>query len=194
MSLSNAFRPPFPFLLILFLLTGLGLSAAPATGLAAEPGAATPPAKEMGKETLAIFPFSYSEGMPRPPVVDEAHEKRLALMTETLRKAMADSGRYDLVSVSERAKAGESVSPQAAGVPAAECVSCALDAAKAAGAKLAMIGEVRKMTAIVFGVTVSTYDVASGKAIARDHVDVSGDSDTIWRKGVEWLVRNRLLK
>jgi hypothetical protein len=191
MSLSNAFRPPFPFLLvILLLLTGLGLSGASAPGLAAEPAAATPPAKE----TLAVFPFSYTEGRPQPPVLDEAHKKRLALMTERLRKAMADSGRYDLVSVSGMPKAAEPVSPQAAGVPAAECVSCALETASAAGAKLAMIGEVRKMTAIVFGVSVSTYDVASGKQIASDHVDVSGDDDTIWRKGVEWLIRNRLLK
>jgi hypothetical protein len=194
MTFPNSVPAGFPFLLVMLLLTGLGLSGAPALGLAAEPAAATRPDKETGMESLAVFAFSYREPVPRPAALDEAHKKRLALMTETLRKAMADSGRYDLVSVSDQPKTEERVSPRLVGLPAAECVSCALDTAKAAGAKLAMIGEVEKVTAIVFTVTVSTYDVASGREIASNRVDVRGDDDAIWRKGVEWLIKNRLLK
>jgi hypothetical protein len=195
MTCPEAFRAPLPLLFLTLLLAVFSLAGAPAPGHAAEPAQAPQPAKETGAQTLAVFPFSYREAVPRPAAaLDEAHRKRLAAMTEQLRKALAKSDRYSLVSVSETPKTEEPASPRLVGVPAAECVSCALDSAKAAGAELAMIAEVEKVTAIVFAVTVSTYDVASGNEIAEHRVDVRGDDDATWRKGVEWLIRNRLLK
>jgi hypothetical protein len=52
---------------------------------------------------------------------------------------------------------------------------------------------VQKVSNLILNINIRVSEAASGKVIAAASADIRGNTDESWTRGVEWLVKNRLL-
>jgi hypothetical protein len=108
---------------------------------------------------------------------------RLGRLDQQLREALARSGRYAPVAVA--------TDP---GVPSWwTCDGCELDMARKAGAMVSVIGWVQKVSNLILNINIVMRDVGTGQRIAAGSVDIRGDTDESWTRGLAFLLRNRIL-
>lgn len=137
----------------------------------------------------AMFPFEYVDlGQAIPgsaPPADEA--ARLKLIGGLLAERLTASGVYIPVSL-------EGTQAAIAKAPALhDCQSCADDIARGAGAEIAVVGYVQKVSNLILNINIRVSDAQSGKVLSAASADIRGNTDESWTRGVEWLVKNRLL-
>jgi hypothetical protein len=139
-------------------------------------------------QKAAIFPFELIDvslqGEYVGPQADEA--KRLLLVTEELRSLFARDVGYEVVDLSglktEIDKSG----------PFHKCDGCEVDIARQAGAEVAMTGTVRKISNLVLVVHIYVRDVSSGMVNKVHRVELRGNTDETWLRGVRRLVREHV--
>jgi hypothetical protein len=149
-------------------------------------GLLLPPGAAAAAERVAVFD---------PVLVDtsgegrrEDQQRRLGLIGEELRRALAASGRYEVVDVAPvRARLAE-------GPPLHSCATCATDGAAALGAELALVTVVHKVSNLIISITLALREAApSGATRAVHSAEIRGNTDESWMRGLGWLLRNRLL-
>lgn len=137
----------------------------------------------------AIFPFEYVDLgqniQGSSPPADEA--ARLTLIGGVLADRLAASGAYAPIALSV-AQASIAKAP-----PLRDCQRCADDIASGAGAEIAVVGYVQKVSNLILNINIRVSEAASGKVLAAASADIRGNTDESWTRGVEWLVKNRLL-
>jgi hypothetical protein len=112
---------------------------------------------------------------------------RTALASAELRRLLAESGELQIVDLG----------PQAARIrdqlPLLKCNGCAEELAREAGADLAVRGIVQKTSNLILSFAIQIKDVRSGMTVRVGQVDIRGNTDETWLRGVRWVVKNRLL-
>lgn len=139
---------------------------------------------------LAVFDFelidSSLEGEMRGERADE--QARLGMISDLLRQMLADSGRYRILDLT----------PVKAEIAAAGylhgCNGCDARIAGGLGAERAVTGTVQKVSNLILNINLYEREVASGKLLRAMSVDIRGNTDRSWSRGVSYLVRNRFLK
>jgi hypothetical protein len=148
-----------------------------------------PQAGMAAARTAAVFPFEYidlGEGAGAKPPAAEA--ERLSLITGLLRDRLADSGLYSLADLAAATPAIEK-SPALK-----DCQRCAEEIARAAGAEIAVVGYVQKVSNLILNINITVSDAQTGRILAAGSADIRGNTDESWTRGVQWLVKNRLLE
>lgn len=74
------------------------------------------------------------------------------------------------------------------------CNGCELDAAQVVGAQFAAFGWVQKVSNLILNVNVVIEDVATGHRIKADSVDIRGNTDESWRRGLRYLIDERFYR
>lgn len=115
-----------------------------------------------------------------------AESRRLDMLTARLREALAASGRYDVVDIS-------SVREEAGKANLRSCGGCDLRLAAALGAEISVTGFVQKVSNLILNINLYVRDVASGATIAAYSADIRSNTDESWQRGLDWLLKNRLL-
>ena len=72
------------------------------------------------------------------------------------------------------------------------CNGCAAKLAAEIGADLAVTGTVQKVSNLILNINIYIHDVAAGTVVQRASADIRGNTDESWRRGLQWLIRNRL--
>ncbi len=138
--------------------------------------------------SVAIFPFELiddsQEGEANGPREDET--KRIGAITAELRDLVAKDGRY--VPVDLAPLAAEIVEK----APLYKCNDCEIDLAKKAGAELAMIATVQKVSNLILNLNLYIRDVASGERKKTMSVDIRGNTDETWSRSLRYLLKNQL--
>ena len=138
---------------------------------------------------LAVFDFELIdtslEGEMSGARADE--RQRIAMISDQLPRLLIDQGGYTVVDL---APAADAIAK--AGLLRG-CNGCAADIAKPLGAGLALTGTVQKVSNLILNINVYVWDTRSGQEIYRTSVDIRGNTDESWSRGVSYLVRNRLL-
>jgi hypothetical protein len=118
----------------------------------------------------------------------EDQQRRLAMIGNELRRALAESGRYAVVDIAPlRARLAE-------GPALLGCGGCAADAARALDAELGLVTVVQKVSNLILSITFSVLEAApSGVRRAVYSAEIRGNTDESWQRGLRWLLRNRLL-
>ncbi len=116
----------------------------------------------------------------------DAEKTRLQRLGEQLRKALADSGRYEVADIAP-------VQESARGSNLQACGGCDADFAKKIGAGFAITGTVQKVSNLILNISLYVRDVASGDVIRTMSADMRGNTDESWSRALNWLVKNRLL-
>lgn len=119
--------------------------------------------------------------------VDPAETARLALISNRLRDLLNASGKYKVVDIA----------PAAAKIADAGliygCNGCEIAIAGTLGAERVITGTVRKVSTLILILSMFEREVATGQTLQVATAQIRGDTDQSWTRGVEWLVRNRLL-
>ncbi len=113
-------------------------------------------------------------------------EQRLAMLTNRLREALAESGRYDVVDIAPVRDAALASNLQ-------NCGGCDRRLASELGAGLAVTGVVQKVSNLILNINIYVRDVKSGKLVEGHSADIRSNTDESWRRGLDWILKNRLL-
>jgi hypothetical protein len=112
---------------------------------------------------------------------------RIALATAELRHLLAASGQFQIIDLVPHAATIRERSP------VFRCYGCAEELALAAGADIAVTGIVQKTSNLILSFAIELKDARSGMPIRGGQVDIRGNTDETWLRGVRWIVKNRLL-
>ena len=132
----------------------------------------------------AIFPFEIYDTSGEAPQADRT--ERLKMATRVLSEVLAKTGRYAPVDL------GPYSAEIAALAPRYRCGGCFLPIARKAGADLAVVGVVHKVSSLISAMDIWIFDVAGGKDVAHLSGQIRGDTAEAYAHGVRFLVRNRL--
>ncbi len=142
--------------------------------------AAAPPA--------ALFPFAIDDtsAMAGTPAA-AADQARLPRLDAQLRDLLAGTGRISPVDIAPVATA-------AAQLNFRSCNGCAVDLAQKLGARLSVIGWVQKVSQLILNMTVVIQSVPDGRVVHAASVDLRGDTDESFSRGLRFLVENELFR
>jgi hypothetical protein len=113
--------------------------------------------------------------------------RRLDLASAELRNLLEQSRQLTLIDLSPQLEV------IAAKAPLNRCNGCSQDIAKELGADLAVTGIVQKTSNLILSFAIEVKDVRTGKVLRGGQVDIRGNTDETWLRGVRWVVKNRLL-
>jgi hypothetical protein len=154
------------------LISSLGVLLAVTAGARAEPPKA------------AVFDFELANlGSQEPSDADKA---RLKPLSDQLRSLLEESARYAIVSTDP---VREDV---AKGSNLRRCNGCAEEYAKKLGADVAITGEIQKVSNLILNINVYVKDLRSGKPEQAYSVDIRGDNDVSFDRGIKYLVKNSM--
>ncbi|WP_333843943.1 DUF3280 domain-containing protein [Pelomicrobium sp.] len=116
-----------------------------------------------------------------------AQRERLKMISRQLREELAQAG---LCRVLDNGPAQVLIDRFRASQALRQCNGCERDIGKALGADLVALTWVQKVSNLILNINVEIKDVASGATRLIKSVDIRGNTDTSWRRGVSYLVRD----
>jgi hypothetical protein len=116
-----------------------------------------------------------------------AERVRLASIESLFKAKLEASGRYKFVSVPADAAAKIAAGPRSALAGVASSIS------KQLGSDYAAWMVVQKVSDLILSINVYMADVAAGKLVFVHSVDIRGNTDESWTRGITYLVKNYLL-
>jgi hypothetical protein len=138
---------------------------------------------------IAVFDFELFdtslEGELMPAREDQA--ARLKMITQMIRDALGDEKSYEVVEIPAEMEA------RAKEMSFIGCNGCDVKLAKELGADLSIIGHVQKVSNLILNLTAEIRDVETGKMVGAMGADIRANTDDSWRRGMEWMIENRLL-
>ena len=132
-------------------------------------------------------------------LVDDQHElapatqeyERLPVIREQLQQAFTAHGLYRVIDTSPaQALIAQSLSRSAL----RDCNGCELDIAQALQADRVLIGWVQKVSNLILNINIQIEDAATGAVLLNKSVDLRGNTDESWRRGVTALVTSMVEK
>src|SRR3569833_1926743 len=147
----------------------------------------TPSVSRADPPRLAVFDFELIDtSLPGEFYGSKPEEARLDLISEQLRKALGESGRFQLLDIAPIRDAARHANLQA-------CGGCDLKLAGELGAELEITGMVQKVSSLIINLNIYLRDVKTGAMIAAASADMRGNTDESWSRTMSYLIRNRLL-
>ncbi len=136
---------------------------------------------------LAVFDFELIDtSLPGEFYGSRPEEARLVRISEQLRKALAESGKFQVLDIAPVRDAARQANLQA-------CGGCDLKLAGQLGADQEITGLVQKVSNLIINLNVYLRDVKTGNMIMVASADMRGNTDESWTRTMSYLIRNRLL-
>lgn len=127
--------------------------------------------------SLALSQFELIDAM-RELSSEEARretDRRLGLVSAELVRQLESRGMYRVLKTSRELR---------------DCNGCELDIAKALGAERVALCWVQKVSNLILNLNMEVRSVASGETVYAKSVDIRGNTDESWLRGVRRLVDN----
>lgn len=145
-------------------------------------GAASADSRWQGQKA-AFFGMTFldtsHEGELRGSRPDEL--KRVELVEAIVRERLEEEG-LELVDLLPVAEELERV------VNPSSCNGCEIRMAEALGADYAVVGEIQKVSNLILSVNLYIREVASGRALKGLAVDIRGNNDESWSRGIRYIL------
>jgi Protein of unknown function (DUF2380) len=135
---------------------------------------------------VAFFGFRLINSSLEPTTA--AEEGRIHQLDELFREKLAALGRFKLVAVPPEMQKEIDAGPEVS-----SCNGCERDFAERIGATRAAWGTVQKVSNLILNINVYMTDVQTGKPAFTRSVDIRGNTDESWRRGLDYLLRHYLL-
>jgi hypothetical protein len=118
----------------------------------------------------------------------DAETARLASIASLFKGKLEASGRYRIVPISADAQAKIGAGPEVGA-----CGGCEFVYGKQLGADYSAWIVVQKVSDLILNINVYMADVAAGKMAFVHSVDIRGNTDESWTRGLTYLLKNYLL-
>ena len=130
----------------------------------------------------AIFDFTFDDTSLQGEIEGRSagDQARLMHLNAQLRNLLTQSGRYVPVNMAP-------VQAEARASNLDACGDCAITMARSVGAEVAVTGLVQKVSNLILNINLAIRDVASGRVLAAQSVDIRGDTDESWSRGLSFL-------
>jgi len=141
------------------------------------------------RTAIAVFDFELFDTSLEGELqgTSQAELERLDLIARVVRERLEASERYRVVDLApaadEIARAGT----------LRTCNGCELDIGAALGAEAVLVGWVQKVSNLILNINAVVRDVATGRVRAGGSVDIRGNTEESWTRGIEHLLEHRLL-
>ncbi len=76
----------------------------------------------------------------------------------------------------------------------AKCYGCDTRIAASLGASYALVGEVQKTSNLILAINLQLRDTATGETVKGGVVDIRGNTDESWDRGMRYILKNRFFK
>ncbi len=152
----------------------------------------TPCAAEQAHPSIVVLDFELiDDTQDNNPETLTAQQKRLTLISEQLRKEFNDTG---LFRVLDNAPAADYIAELKAERELRACNGCELDIGKRLGADLVLTAWVQKVSNLILNINIEIKKVASGQTLLNKSVDIRGNTDQSWSRGISYMVRDMVEK
>lgn len=118
-------------------------------------------------------------------------EARLAMVSQRLRAALSKERLYDVV---DDTPVQALIQAESARQSLLECNGCELEIARKAGADRVLLAWVQKVSNLILNLNIEIRDADTGEAVLGKSVDVRGNTDQSWQRGVDFMVRDMVEK
>ncbi len=138
---------------------------------------------------VAVFDFELIDTSLQGELEGRSAEEtnRLALIGRQLRDGIAAKDAYSVVALTAAAR------ERVAGAGYLySCNGCEAGIARDLGADLALTGTVQKVSNLILNINLYFRDAMTGKRVKVVSVDIRGNTDQSWTRGVSYILRNRL--
>lgn len=132
---------------------------------------------------MAVFDFSLIDTSPAPP--SDAELARLQRLSDALRAAL--SRRFTVVDAA-------TLQSKLAVVSIRGCNGCELDLARQLGAAQLAYGWVQKVSNLILNINLVVEDAATGQQLRAESVDIRGNTDESWSRGLRYLLEERMFR
>ena len=144
-------------------------------------------AAEAGPPTLAVLGFDLVDDHPDPARL-ELLRPRLAAIKTQLEKGLHERGLYRVV---DSTAAQDLIDIQRANQEFLyRCNDCLADVGKRLDTRLVAVGWVQRVSELILNVNVSVQDSQTGVEVLSKSVDLRGNTDETWARGVNFMLRD----
>ena len=142
------------------------------------------------QKTIAILDFDLVDDQRElsPATVEY---QRLTAIHNQLQEEFAKNRLYRIIDV-EPAK--ELIKMYQSRSQLHQCNGCELDIARSLQADRVLIGWVQKVSNLIVNINIQIEDVATGAILLNKSVDLRGNTDESWRRGVSYIVKSMIEK
>ncbi|MBU1213007.1 MAG: DUF3280 domain-containing protein [Alphaproteobacteria bacterium] len=116
--------------------------------------------------------------------LSEAEKNRARLLDDLFKQKLEASGHFNFVDIPEAIR-----DEIASGPFIGECNGCEVDYGRKLGADLIAWGTVQKVSNLILNLNVYMGSVETGQMTYIKSVDIRGNTDTSWTKGLEWMLK-----
>ena len=148
-------------------------------------GARAQTAPAAAARTLLMLDFELIDSAPESPF--PAKQARLAMISQRLRDAFVRDGLYQPV---DRAPVEPLIAAARARENLLDCHGCERDIARAAGAERVLLGWVQRVSELILNINIEVRRVDDGKVVLAKSVDLRGNNDQSWQRGIDFMVRD----
>ena len=136
---------------------------------------------------VAFFGFQLINTSLEP--TSEAETARIAMLDDLFREKLEASGRFEIVTLPPDVQQAVAEGPEISG-----CNGCERGFATRSGADLAAWGTVQKVSNLILNINVYVTEAETGAPFFVRSVDIRGNTDESWRRGLDYLLRNYMLR
>ena len=141
-------------------------------------------------KTIAILEFD---------LIDDQHElspatveyQRLITIHDQLQEEFAKNRLYRVIDVGPAAALIKMYQSRS---QLRECNGCELDIARSLQADRVLIGWVQKVSNLIVNINIQIEDPATGGILLTKSVDLRGNTDESWKRGVSYIVKSMIEK
>jgi Protein of unknown function (DUF2380) len=116
---------------------------------------------------------------------NRTQQTRIGMISDDLRAQLRER---QLFRVADNAPASAMIAQLAAAQDMNACNGCELQVGRALGVERVGVCWVQKVSNLIININLRVEDVATGKAVFQRSVDIRGNTDLSWRRGVKALV------
>jgi len=134
---------------------------------------------------VAVFEVQFINTSLAPTTPEEF--ERIRALGQQLRAALVRSGRYRLVDLAP-VQAELDQQPELR-----SCNGCELPLARQVGARQAAVAWVHKVSNLILNINLEIDDATTGARVVAGSVDIRGNTDESWTRGLRYLLENQIL-
>ncbi len=143
---------------------------------------------------IVVFDASLIDSSLEGEMLGENPEEtqRLKAIVQQVRKSLSASGKYQVLDMEPVSRDLEEILARVRHLH--DCNNCELPVAKQLGADQSMVMWVQKVSNLILNFNIVIKDVQTGGITNSSFVDIRSNTDKSWQKGVDYMLRNRILK
>ena len=137
-------------------------------------------------KTTAVFDAVFVNSSPEETSPEET--ARIRTMTGELKLALERTGQYrvvDLAPIENQIDAVKDIH---------DCNGCEVELAKKLDAQVAVVSWAQKVSNLILNLNIRIEDVATGATLRAGSVDIRGNNDQSWDRGLKYLLKERVFR